>query len=523
MKTVRRSNRLYASTKWCMLALLLMTSVNALPSAYGGAEGGVVTQTRNFTRVITGWGGWVLEVNVSTQSPWVVGDFANLSVRVVAREAAVNSTLSVTVVELATDSLRYSKYLGVFKKVNDVREVLFSILLIDPHYIKFSPGGTILRNVSIKLEGYVDTGDHREYYTTTLPVPINLIVPLTNVKMDLDSPRQVKLGDYITLNVKLRNIGITEVNNMYVMIYDNISLVDARYVGVLTPGSVANLYFTFRPVKEGLYQVVVRAVWTCPTGANTSTVGLSEVIVKRETRIYAYTDVSKTAVYSPIRIFGNLIPSVSNALVVIEGSTDLGSTWSVLGSTTSNVLGQYSYVWAPEKPGIYLVRARYPGSDVYFEAVSDVITVSVLKATPKITLSSNKQTLKTGSVLELLITVEPPLSMDISIDYNFNGTGWRKYSVVNVTNGTGKVTWIPIASGSYVFRAVFQGNTQLNQAESQAITIQVIEARATTSQPTTSPEGSLLSETQRQYVIVAALIVSSLVGVLLWLRSRGIR
>jgi len=485
-----------------------------------------MTQQRKFSFTLTDWSGWVLQVFVTTYNPWIVGDEVNITIEVITKEAVNNSTLSITKVSILTDSLEFSKYLGVFKGKNENKSVSFSILLIDPAYANISQGEFISRMISIGIEGYVDTDGERIPHTAILNIPVDILALPSNIKLDISAPSEIKLGNYVEIGITLKNAGAASVYGITVSIYDNSTFVDERFIGFLPPDGLANVFLIFKPKIEGTHDIVVRASWTRQSGSGGVIIRTFKLRVKREINIYSYVNVSEVNVYQPIEINGFIVPTAKNLTVNIEGSIDGGFTWTVLGNVLTDNSGRFKFTWVPKETGLYVLRAHFLGSEMYYEAVSNTIRLSVLKATPKLMLNASLETIELGKKLKLKVTMHPPAPVKIVINYRVNESEWKTYATITLNNdGKGEIVWVPLALGNYYFIAKFEGSDEFHKAESNIITIKVTEQPerqnvTNTEVSNKNTQSPIFQEQQVRYIIMGVIVVSILAGVFLWVRGR---
>ncbi|MGB9676155.1 MAG: hypothetical protein ACPL0C_03080 [Candidatus Bathyarchaeales archaeon] len=76
-------------------------------------------------------------------------------------------------------------------------------------------------------------------------------------------------------------------------------------------------------------------------------------------------------------ISGKLLPTLSNRTVTIYLKAG-GLQWLVLGTTTTNSNGEFSYVWTANMTGVCFVRASWFGDNDYAGADSPTIAITVI-------------------------------------------------------------------------------------------------------------------------------------------------
>ncbi|MCD6428009.1 MAG: hypothetical protein J7L12_00125 [Desulfurococcales archaeon] len=509
----------------CILLTLSTLSLTAHYAAHAQQPTSPMQRERVFSYTVTEWDGWVFEVVIKTRSPWIVGSEVLVNVTVRIMEAPPNTTLSITKVGILTDTLEYSKYLGIFRNSGERRSVTFSILLIDPEYAKLKPGEYVSKVINVKIEGYVEGNGEKLMHSFLITFPVDVYVLPSYIKLDVTAPAEVKLGDYIQLGVTVKNTGAAPVYGVTISIYDGGRFVDEKFVSSLSPGGVASVFSSFKPREEGVHNIIVRASWIYQSGGNGTTISTVRILVKRSIEIIMYSNVSKVNAFNSVEIRGSVRPSLSNITLNIEGSMDGGFTWIVLGKVVTDNTGNFKFVWTPTKPGSYIVRTRFLGSEFYYEAVSNTIIIEVLKGKPKITLTASSASIKAGEKVKLKIEVSPPAKLKLSLMYRIGEQEWKQYSAVSTNDkGVAETLFIPIVSGTYHLKAIFNGDKYLAPAESNIITIRVSEKKVVKNITTTTGKASqnvpLLSEEMMRYIVMGAIGGSAALSVLMWMRWR---
>ncbi len=72
---------------------------------------------------------------------------------------------------------------------------------------------------------------------------------------------------------------------------------------------------------------------------------------------------------SAIILSGKLAPETQNENITLYAKIN-GSTWTVIGTATTQQDGSYNYVWTPEIAGSHAIRAGWSGNEVYTGAMS---------------------------------------------------------------------------------------------------------------------------------------------------------
>ena len=520
MRSEFKTSTLYALICIAIILALIASTSHVLAESSNSTS---MKRVRTFSYTITDWGGWVLEVKVTTETPWIIGSDIAINISIKAMEAPENSTLSITKVSIITDTLEFSKYLGTFNSKGDNKTITFNIPLIDPEYAKLKPGEHTNKIINIGIEGYVKLGEQRIPYSSLLSMLVDVYVLPSYIKIDVDAPTEVELGDYIQLGITVKNTGAAPVYGVTLSVYDEKTFVDEKYINTLLPGGVAVVFVSFKPRKEGIHNIVIRVSWIHQSGVNGTTITTTKVIVKREINIYIYSNATEVNAFTAVELRGSTQPPLSNTTLDIEGSMDGGFTWVVLGHALTDATGNFKYIWVPSKPGNYVLRARFPGSEFYHEAVSNIVAINVLRGRPKLTISASPTTVEAGQKVKLSININPAYSVKLSIMYRYENQEWTKYTTVTTSkDGVTETIWIPLKGGTYYIKAVFEGNEQLASAESNIIKIKVIEPTTSTNTTSAKPgkEAPILSEEMVRYVVMGVIGGSAAISTYMWIRWR---
>ena len=113
-----------------------------------------------------------------------------------------------------------------------------------------------------------------------------------------------------------------------------------------------------------------------PGITHTATVSLT-VAGKTDTAISCSLSVTSIRQGQNVTISGLITPNPgANNDVILEYSTDGGSTWGTITTVKTDSGGSFSYVWSPNQ-GNYMVRAKWDGSATYNGATSSQQSLTV--------------------------------------------------------------------------------------------------------------------------------------------------
>ncbi len=154
-------------------------------------------------------------------------------------------------------------------------------------------------------------------------------------------------------------------------------------------GSIANYTWNFG--DGNITTVMVPVITHAYTSAGTYTInltvtneyGLTDADAKGITIGKLASTLSISAVPATvtegedITISGSITPTRAGVTVTISYKLSGETTWSTLGTASTNANGQYTYSWTPTTEGEYNVKASWQGDANTLGDESNVITVTV--------------------------------------------------------------------------------------------------------------------------------------------------
>lgn len=139
-----------------------------------------------------------------------------------------------------------------------------------------------------------------------------------------------------------------------------------------------NYSYEWTPDAAGLYQI--KASWPGDaeyTGAISPTISLTVAGLSSQISCQlSTTKVIQLLVYGSVTINGSITPAIPDVTITIYYSID-ETTWSTLATVNTDGEGRYSYIWTPESPGTYYIRAVWLGDATYEGAMSATASVTV--------------------------------------------------------------------------------------------------------------------------------------------------
>jgi len=175
-------------------------------------------------------------------------------------------------------------------------------------------------------------------------------------------------------------------------------------------------------------------------------------------------------------IRGGISPSRS-ANVTLLYKLQGEAVWKNLIVIPTDAEGKYAYTWTPSKAAVYELNATWLGDINTFPA-SQTGTLTVNKAVPTITINVYPTQVTLGSNVTINGTISlttPGINFNITIQYRLQeDVEWAQLATVQ-TDTLGQYThlWRPDKAGIYELRAIWPGDQNTHQAESEHKTVKV--------------------------------------------------
>ncbi|MET1128634.1 MAG: CARDB domain-containing protein [Thermoproteota archaeon] len=480
--------------------------------------------------------GWNLYVKVSTLQPWVIGEIANVNVTVSVERAQPNSTFVLSRVGISFRGLETSRYGGSFTAAGEKVALTLALPLVGGAVEASGAGSDVLKVV---LEGYVDLGYEKRPYTMEIPVPVYVVGWEPKVSVTISSPEAVKIGETVPVEMRIWNPGDVAATFVTAELYVGDALVYSRSLPRIPPGASAVLSTGIKVSQPGLHNLTARVSFLSAAGPREIVAWkLVKVLVDVHVELKA-SEVNVT-VGEPVELYGRLEPPVPNATVIVEvrGAKEL--TWQVAAAGVTRGDGTFTLAWKPEVSGAYVLRARFPGALYYSESVSDVVEITVRRASAQLFISAPKPSVKPGEKLPISVKSSALEAVEAILQYQREGESvWRNYTVVKVQPGNSTVVeWVAEEPGKYYLRAVFEGNERVAPALSNVMEVAVVEVqtqsktvnfqeKAQSSSETPVPTPKDMSEQGSPgylaevagYVRLATMAAAAILGIILLLRG----
>jgi len=176
---------------------------------------------------------------------------------------------------------------------------------------------------------------------------------------------------------------------------------------------------------------------------------------------------SSATIGMPVLIYGFIAPPRS-ANVTVQISDDNGSTWIDLAVVSSNLYGNYSYLWILTSERIWWVRAFWSGDDVYLNATSPEQMIAVSKALSEVTCEVSSKKIMLGENVTIsgaILPIHP--SETVAIYISNDEISWQVLiEVKTVAGGNYFYVWTPTVTGTYYLKASWPGDKVFMKAES---------------------------------------------------------
>jgi len=240
-------------------------------------------------------------------------------------------------------------------------------------------------------------------------------------------------------------------------------------------------------------------------------------------RVYPPLDVWVYAMfYSEDYLGGVYAPTLTVTYSYVSASISLPQTWITYGQSvtvtadtdprqTSGTLtlqpnpindtwseapgGTYNFTWTPLSGGTWYLRCVWSTAWVggSYSAVSNVITITVGKASSSLLLYLSARSLRAGQPVTLTAVLSAPLSTGtLSLLYSTTGITYTQIAAGAPTAGSFTYTWTPQGAGTYYLRANWSGDLSYNASSS---TVQTLNVSLTPTMITlTAPTGAKTGE-----------------------------
>jgi len=253
----------------------------------------------------------------------------------------------------------------------------------------------------------------------------------------------------------------------------------STYYQIATVTTLPNGNYSYKwSPPAGTY--ILRANFTGNVNYTESSSTTSLVVNKASTTITISASPSNIACGNITTINGILRDQhgkpLSGQTVMLQYSINDGATWNMIASVTTFPDGSYSYPWAPQEVGSYLIQIEYMGNTNY-DPSSNKTSINVTKGSSSITTIPSATTITYGQNVTISCLVNPPVSDGIiTFQWSIDTADWHIICTGTPSNGTFSITWKPPYIGTFHIRALWSGNINYNGSMSISRTITVTKA-----------------------------------------------
>jgi len=155
-----------------------------------------------------------------------------------------------------------------------------------------------------------------------------------------------------------------------------------------------------------------------------------------------------------------------------------GNTWTPLAWDTTNEYGDYTIVWNPTTVTDYVLKVRWSGNQTFL-AAENTKTIDIRSIPTRISLALSSSTNLLGFQVaisgDLISDLGGVMNTPILLSYSVTGgQTWNDMTqVYTASDGHYSAAWMPTATGNYVVKAVWVGNSTYPQA-SKTVSLAVI-------------------------------------------------
>lgn len=231
-----------------------------------------------------------------------------------------------------------------------------------------------------------------------------------------------------------------------------------------------NLTATVDPVIVHIYKVpkIHNVTLTVTDSGGLSSSHSHEVWVRVITFVSISTSSASTSVGFTVGIsgvlrdvYGNGLKNETVLLYYALGGTEI---WTPIASDTTDDLGTYFATWVPSAVGYFAIKAEWSGNQTYF-GTYNLTNVEALYVPTAISISLSSSTSYTGFKIEIggnLTSDAGSLSKTpVLLSYSIpTEETWSDIELsTTASDGSYSASWVPSATGNYLVRASWTGNS----------------------------------------------------------------
>lgn len=178
-----------------------------------------------------------------------------------------------------------------------------------------------------------------------------------------------------------------------------------------------------------------------------------------------------------IEIQGMIAPAHSGEKVVLYYKKGT-SSWDVLGKTTIDYSGAFSFNASFNSAGTYYLRVSWSGDADHAGADSSLLTLEVSLAPSSIYLAPSPSTINLGDTITVSGFISPAHTYrSVSLCYSQDGYEWSLLAIV-VTDSGGQFSyeWTPVSVGTLYLKVEWSGDSDHQGAVSEICTVTISQA-----------------------------------------------
>jgi hypothetical protein len=187
---------------------------------------------------------------------------------------------------------------------------------------------------------------------------------------------------------------------------------------------------------------------------------------KIPSEIFLSANPTKLNIGKQTLLSGSISPSRPNSNVTIWFRLNEEPTWQTLADLGTSETSQYAYDWSPPEVGIYSLKANWTGDEYTFENESAPIDFECLNVSSSISISTSCASTYVGYRVNITGTLEDMYGDSLTNEtvvlyYTFRGTTIWTPITSDETDSLGNyfAVWIPPATGNFIIKAEWAGNT----------------------------------------------------------------
>jgi len=304
------------------------------------------------------------------------------------------------------------------------------------------------------------------YFVHVYKVPSTLTVSA--------NPSTITYGDSVSIEGSLTDPNGTGIPDQTIYLEYSTDGLTYNPLASVTTLSNGNYSYLWTP-SAGSY--TIRANFTGNVNYTGSSGTTSLMVNKASTTITISTNPSSVTCGDITTINGTLQDEHSQSLpgqtITLESSADGGTSWNTITSINTLADGSYSYPWAPQEVGSYLIRAKYAGTANY-KPSEETASLTVVKGSSSTTTILSATTIIYGQGVTISGVVSPPTSDGtVTLQWSIDNADWNVIVSGTPSEGIFIDTWAPPYIGTFYIRALWSGNLNYNGSTSPSKTLTV--------------------------------------------------